>query len=46
MRFYIKQHKFYCGVDLYADAMYVCILDATGEVVLYKNTPTRPKTFL
>ena len=46
MRFYIKQHPFYCGVDLHADAMYVCILDATGEIVLHKNIPTRPKTFL
>jgi transposase len=46
MRFYTKQHNFYCGIDLHADAMYVCILDATGEVVLHKNIPTRPKSFL
>ena len=46
MRFYTKQHPFYCGVDLHADAMYVCILDATGEVVVHRNIPTRPKAFL
>ena len=46
MRFYTKQHHFYCGIDLHADAMYVCILDATGEIVLHKNIPTRPKAFL
>ncbi len=46
MRFYTKQHQFYCGIDLHADAMYVCILDATGEIILHKNIPTRPKTFL
>jgi transposase len=46
MRFYTKQHRFYCGVDLHADAMYVCILDAAGEIVLHKNLPTRPKAFL
>ena len=46
MKFYTKQHSFYCGVDLHADAMYVCILDATGEIVVHKNIPTRPKAFL
>jgi transposase len=46
MRFYTKQHRFYSGVDLHADAMYVCILDQTGEIVLHKNLPTRPKDFL
>jgi hypothetical protein len=46
MRFYTKQHKFYCGADLHADAMYVCILDATGEVEVHKNIPTRLKAFL
>jgi transposase len=46
MKFYTKQHSFYCGVDLHADAMYVCILDATGEVVVHQNIPTKPKTFL
>jgi len=46
MKFYTKQHRFYCGVDLHADAMYLCILDATGEIVLHKNIATRPKDFL
>lgn len=46
MKFYIKQHRFYCGVDLHADAMYVCILNAAGEIVEHRNIPTRPKTFL
>ena len=46
MKFYTKQHQFYCGIDLHADAMYVCILNATGEVVVHKNIPTKPKSFL
>ena len=46
MKFYTKQHNFYCGIDLHSDAMYVCILDATGEMVVHKNIPTRPKSFL
>ena len=27
MNFYTQQHKHYCGIDLHAKAMYVCILD-------------------
>jgi len=46
MKFYTKQHQSYCGVDLHADAMYVCVLDSTGEIVLHKNIPTKPKAFL
>jgi len=26
MRFYTKQHPFYCGIDLQARPMYVCVL--------------------
>ena len=26
MRFYTKQHKHYCGIDLHARSMYICIL--------------------
>jgi len=46
MKFYTKQHQFYCGIDLHANAMYVCVLDSTGEVVLHKNIPTKPKSLL
>lgn len=46
MKFYTKQHPFYCGVDLHAATMYVCILNAGGEVVLHRNIPTKPETFL
>ena len=27
MRFYTKQHPFYCGIDLHARTMYSVILD-------------------
>lgn len=46
MRFYTKQHQFYCGIDLHANAMYVCILNSSGEVVVHKNISTKPKSFL
>nr|WP_320116642.1 hypothetical protein [uncultured Desulfuromonas sp.] len=46
MRFYTKQHPFYCGIDLHSSAMYICILDSSGDIVLHKNIPTRPSAFL
>ena len=30
MRFYNRQHRHYCGIDLQVKTMYVCILDAAG----------------
>ena len=46
MRFYTKQHKFYCGIDLHANKMYLCILDETGEVRLHRNIITDREVFL
>lgn len=44
MRFYTQQHPFYCGIDLHARTMYLCIIDADGNTVLHKNLPTRTDT--
>lgn len=46
MRFYTTQHAFYCGVDLHARTMCVCVLDQTGEVRLHRNLPARPDALL
>src|SRR6478752_4044993 len=46
MRFYQGQHQFYCGIDLHARSMYLCILDPAGAVVLHQNLPTSPEAFL
>jgi len=46
MRFYTKQHAYYCGIDLHARSMYVCVLDGTGEVVVHRNLPADPDVFL
>ena len=46
MRFYTKQHRYYCGIDLHARSMYVCVLDWQGEIVLHKNMPCSPDLFL
>ncbi len=46
MRFYTKQHKFYCGIDLHTKKMYVCILDSAGEIRLHENMKTDRDFFL
>src|SRR4030095_15509069 len=46
MRFYTQQHPFYCGIDLHARTMDVCILSQDGEVVLHRNMPARPDALL
>ena len=43
MKFYTKQHKYYCGIDLHARTLYVCILDSDGQVVYHKKIKTEPK---
>jgi transposase len=46
MRFYTKQHKFYCGIDLHARTMYLCVLNQDGEVLLHRNMKAAPEPFL
>lgn len=46
MRFYTNQHKYYCGIDLHANKMYVCIIDNEGEIKVHRNIPAKPGYFL
>jgi transposase len=46
MRFYTKQHQFYCGIDLHTRTMYLCILNQEGEVLLHRNMKAAPEPFL
>ena len=46
MRFYNHQHQYYCGIDLHVKTMYVCILDATGQVLVHRNVPSSPEALL
>src|SRR5688500_10808070 len=46
MRFYNRQHRFYCGIDLHARTMYVVIMDQAGEILLERNVKSDPKIFL
>jgi hypothetical protein len=45
MRFYTRQHRHYCGVDLHARSMYVCVLDREGNVLVSQNIASAPKRF-
>ena len=46
MRFYTKQHRYYCGIDLHARTMYVVIVDQSGQVLLERNVRADAKVFL
>ncbi len=46
MRFYTKQHNFYCGIDLHTTKMYLCILNQGGETVFHRNMDANPESFL
>ena len=47
MRFYTGQHRYYCGIDLHARTMYLCILEHdTGKILLHRNLRSEPDLFL
>src|SRR5437763_5557459 len=46
MRFYTNQHPLYCGIDLHARTMYVCIMNHTGEILVHRNMQAGPDPFL
>ena len=39
MRFYTRQHVHYCGIDLHARSLYLCILDQKGKTLVHKKLP-------
>jgi transposase len=46
MQFYAKQHQTYCGIDLHARTMYVCILNQAGEILVHQNMKASPDMLL
>src|SRR5262245_37053362 len=46
MRFYTRQHGFYCGVDLHARTISLCVLDQAGTVVREATIAASPAAFL
>ena len=45
MRFYDQHYLYYCGIDLHARSMYLCIQDNRGTVLYHKNLPTSRDAF-
>jgi transposase len=46
MRYYNKQHQFYCGIDLHARLLAVCIVDHAGNIVLQTQLPADKQMLL
>jgi hypothetical protein len=46
MRFYNRQHRHYCGIDRHVKAMYVCLLDSAGQVLVHRNVKATAEAFL
>ena len=42
MRFYTTAHPHYCGIDLHAKQMYVCVINQAGETLFHANMKTDP----
>src|SRR5262245_27526948 len=45
-RFYTGQHRFYCGIDLHARLLAVCILDQAGNIVQRTQIPADKQLLL
>ena len=43
MRFYVNQHKYYCGIDLHARNLYVCLIDQSGRILIHKEISASPQ---
>lgn len=42
MNFYNNTHPYYCGIDLHARSLYVCILDQDGNTCCHKEISATP----
>jgi transposase len=46
VRFYNVIHKHYCGIDLHARSMYICVMDQAGTTLFHRDLRTDPNVFL
>jgi len=46
MNFYNNTHPYYCGIDLHARSLYVCIIDQDGNSCVHKEVPADPDKLL
>ena len=42
MNFYNNMHPYYCGIDLHARTLYVCIIDQDGNICVHKEISANP----
>ena len=45
MRFYNRQHQYYCGIDLHARSMFLHVLDQQGQTCFERDLPAGPDAF-
>lgn len=43
MNFYNNMHPYYCGIDLHARSLYVCIIDQEGNTLVHKEISANPE---
>ena len=43
MNFYNNTQLYYCGIDLHASSLFVCILDQEGKTCLHKEISAYPE---
>ncbi len=43
MNFYNNMHPYYCGIDLHARTLYVCIINQEGVICVHKEIPANPQ---
>ena len=46
MRYYQKQHQFYCEIDLHSRVMCLCIIDQEGRKQVHRNIRCDSGNFL
>jgi transposase len=46
MIFYNEAHPYYCGIDLHARSLYVCIINDKGQKVIHKEIKASPDELL
>ena len=46
MRFYTNSNPYYCGIDLHARTLYVCILDQAGKKIIHREVKANPQALL
>ncbi len=43
MNFYNNLHPYYCGIDLHARSLYVCIVNQNGDTLVHKEISAKPE---